>query len=533
MTPNPNVVRDAVVLALHIARGMWRYRWRAALVAWGVALFGWFSVYTMPDTYSASSRIYVDTENAIKPLLQGIAIPTDVMSEVAVVTREMLSRPNLARVARETDLHLRAKSEAQFEGLLNSLQRGIKVQGGRDNVYLIQFEDKDREKALAVVGSLVDTFVERSLGANRDESASAQEFLLSQIEEYDRRLIEAEDRLARFKRENFQYMPEGNTDYFGRLQTARGMLAQTRQELNFALRKRSELTRQLEGEEPVFGLVGPSTSVSAGGGGSNAGRIAALERQLDELRLRYTDKHPRIIEILDTIKLLEEEDAAAGPVMPDTSAPQVPDSLDLNPVYQNIRIQLSNLDVEITELRARASDQQTSVDELSRLVDTIPQVEAELGRLNRDYGVVRAKYEQLVQQLETANLGERADESIDDVQFRIIEPPFAGLEPTGPNRPLFLTMVLVAALGAGVVVAFGFNLLNPVMFDTRSVSSTFNLPVLGAVSLFETEAQHRKRVMARWRFVSSCALLFVVFVGAVQLSDKAPGLVRLLSGVGL
>ena len=403
------------------------------------------------------------------------------------------------------------------------------MQGGRDNVYQIEFEDRDRDKALAVVGSLVDTFVEQSLGGKRDESSSAQQFLMRQIEEYDRRLVEAEDRLATFKRENFQYMPEGNVDYFGRLQAARGALANTQQELNLALRKRTELSRQLEGEEPVFGIVGQSTGLSTGGGG-NSGRIAALEAQLDELRLRYTDKHPRIIEILDTIELLRKEDAARAPEAPSNPLPQISDPLDLNPVYQNIRIQLSNLDVEITELRARAAEQQSTVNELTRLVDTIPQVEAELARLNRDYGVVRAKYEQLVQQLETANLGEQASESIDDVQFRIIEPPFAGLEPTGPNRPLFLTMVLLLGLGAAVVVAFGFNLLNPVLFDVRTVTSTFNLPVLGAVSLYETGAERRKRMWARWRFVSSCALLFIAFAGALELADQAPRIARLMSG---
>lgn len=530
-----HLVRDMLTMVTHIARGMWRYRWRAVGVAWLVCLVGWFMVYKMPNTYQANARIYVDTENAIRPLLQGIGQTTDVMSEVAIVTRQMVSRPNLAAVARETDLHLRAKSEAQFEGLLNGLQRKIVVQGGRDNIYRIEFEDTNRQTALAVVASLVDTFVERSLGANRDESSSAQEFLESQIEEYDRRLSEAEERLAKFKRENFQYMPEGNVDYFGRLQAARGALASTRNALNLALRKRAELERQLDGEEPVFGLVGQSNNNAGQAAGPNAGRIASLERQLNELRLRYTDKHPRIIEILETIELLRAEDAAAPPPpQPERSIPAGTDPLDLNPVYQNIRIQLSNLDVEIAELRERASEQQGDVNELTRLVDTIPQVEAELSRLNRDYGVVQAKYEQLVQQLETAMIGEEADQSLDDVQFRIIDPPFSGIEPTGPNRPLFLTVVLVFALGVGAAVALAFNLLNPVVFDVRGATSTFDLPVLGAVSLFETPGERRHRIIARWRFIGSVGLLFVVYLGAVRLSDDAPQLLRMVAaGAGL
>lgn len=530
-----SVARDTLAMVRQIARGMWRYRWRAAILTWIVCLLGWFVVLTMPDTYKASARIYVDTENAIRPLLQGIALPTDVMSEVAIVTREMLSRPNLAQVARETDLHLRARTEEQFEGLLSSLQKRIQVQGSRENIYTIEFEDKDRDKALAVVGSLVDTFVEQSLGANRDESSSAQEFLEKQIAEYERRLTEAEDRLARFKRENFAFMPDKNGDYFGRLQAARSELADTQQKLRLAQQKRNELTRQLEGEEPVFGIMG-STSGTDQDGQVSTGRIAALEQQLDELRLRYTDKHPQIIEILETIRLLREEEraraAAAGPSAPDL--PLISDPLDLNPVYQNIRIQLSNLEVEIAELRARQSDQSGQVNRLTQLVDTIPQVEAELGRLNRDYGIVQAKYEQLVQQLETASIGEEADESLDEVQFRIIDPPYSAFAPTGPNRPLFLTMVLLFASGVGGAVAFAFNMLNPVLFDPRAVSASFDLPVLGVVSLFETRGEHRRRIFTRWKFAFAMMVLVVVFVGIVQFSDQAPRVVKLMaSGAGL
>ena len=122
-------------------------------------------------------------------------------------------------------------------------------------------------------------------------------------------------------------------------------------------------------------------------------------------------------------------------------------------------------------MRAEVRQQQQGVDELNTLVDTVPQVEAELGRLDRDYDVVKAKYEQLVVQLETANIGEDVDASIDDVQFRIIDPPFAGRNPAGPQRQLFLIAVLLGSLGLGAVLMFALNQLNPVYFSARGVKS--------------------------------------------------------------
>ena len=92
-----------------------------------------------------------------------------------------------------------------------------------------------------------------------------------------------------------------------------------------------------------------------------------------------------------------------------------------------MRIQLTNSEVEIASLRAELRQQQRDVDELKTHVDTIPKVEAELNRLNRDYDVVQTKFEQLLQRLEVANIGENIDKSINNVQFRIIDPPFADL----------------------------------------------------------------------------------------------------------
>jgi polysaccharide chain length determinant protein (PEP-CTERM system associated) len=484
----------------------------------------------VPPVYEASARIYVDTENAIAPLLRGIAPTTNVLNEVTIVTREMLSRPNLAEVARETDLDLRADTDEEFEDLLADLANDISVSGSRDNIYSIQFQDPSRQKAVAVVDSLVNTFVEKSLGANRTESSQAQTFLQEQINEYEARLTAAEDRLARFKRDNVQFMPDQRGDYFARLQSAEALLEATRGRLRLAQERRSELIRQIEGEEPVFGIM-PTETTSAGSG-FTSGKIRELESQLEELRLRYTDKHPQITQILETIELLkqqqaEEQQAEAGRGLGSAAAA----SLESNPVYQNMRIQLTNTEVEIASLRAELGQQQSEAQSLKTLVDTVPQVEAELGRLNRDYGVVQAKYEQLLAQLETANIGEDVEQSIDEVQFRIIDPPFAGLIPTGPKRQLLLSGVLVLSLGVGLALTFLLNQIHPVFFTGRGLTAVTGLPVLGSVSLFLNKEEWLEKRRGRRHFVVALVALFAVFAIMMATVDAVSPVIRDLSGM--
>jgi hypothetical protein len=203
----------------------------------------------------------------------------------------------------------------------------------------------------------------------------------------------------------------------------------------------------------------------------------------------------------------------------------------MNPVYQNMRIQLTNTEVEIASLRAKVRQQKTGVDELKNLVDTVPQVEAELGRLDRDYDVVKTKYEQLVVQLETANIGEDVDASIDDVQFRVIDPPFAGRTPAGPQRQLFLIVVLVGALGIGAAVMFLFNQLHPVYFSSRAITASTGIPVLGSVNLFVSADEAKAKKRSHVRFAAAIGMLIVVFGFLSVFAGKLSPLLRNLTGL--
>ena len=532
-TSGQQMFRGALVQIEAYARGMWRYRWRAVVAMWAVSIIGWTAVYLLPPVYEANARIYVDTENALRPLLRGIAASSNVLNEVTVVTREMLSRPNLAEVARTTDLDLRAGDPEEFEDLLTDLGERIQVNGSRDNIFTIAYQDVDRAKAVSVVDALVNTFVEKSLGAERTDSSQAQSFLQAQINEYEDRLTAAEDRLAAFKRDNVAFMPDQQGDYFSRLQAAESGLQATRNQLNLAEQRRAELLRQLEGEEPVFGIM-QSTQPGTGGGYSG-GKIRQLETELEELRLQFTDKHPRIAQITETIEYLrkEQEREAAEKSADGAANTNVGGStpLDMNPVYQNMRIQLSNTEVEIAALRGKLRQEQRQVLELQRAVNTVPQVEAELGRLNRDYSVVQAKYEQLLAQLETANIGEDVEASMDEVQFRIIDPPFADLNPAGPKRQLFLSGVLLAAMGIGAALAFLLDQLHPVFFSSRDVTAIAGLPVLGTVSLVLSPSDKSDKRRGRLTFAFAFILLVGSFVVASSMSAYLSPLLRNIAGM--
>jgi len=477
-------LQQLIAEVLNHLRGMWRYRWHLIIVAWLVAIPGWAMVYKMPDVYEASAKVSVDTNSLLPKLTQGLTANENLESEVDVVSKALLTRPNLEKVARETDLDLRANTRQEMEGLITSLQRRVSIKGGRDKIFTIAYQDPNREKATDVVAAILNTFVESSLGAQGDDAEMTENAIRSEIEDHEARLLKAEADLAEFKKRNLGYMPSDGGDYYSRLQTALAQVDGTQQQIRQLQQRRDEIARQLEGEEPVFGLM-PSTPAQAAAGCSHAANIAQLKAQLSELQVDFTDKHPRIVMLKDTIAALEEECAEERAAMGGNVPIVNPEtqSLDANPVYQNLRLQLSNANVELAALQEELNTRRRTVAQLRADVDKIAVVETQLKQLNRDYDVVSSRHQELLKRWETLQSRKRLEPVTDQVQFNILEPPFAEAQPVAPNRPMLLIAVLVVALGAGGAVAFGLNQLKPVFYTRKAIRDIVGLPVLGSVSM--------------------------------------------------
>src|SRR6185312_8660013 len=199
-------------------RGAWRFRWYALAMAWALALVGWAVVVALPNVYVAQTRVYVDSDSVLKPLLNGLAVNTDVKSRVAMMARVIMGRPHLERVARETGLAARAHTPEAMESLIDSLAKNVTLDGNND-AYTLRYADHDPAMAQRVVQHLFDAFEEDTLGVKRADSGSAQQFLETQIQDYQSRLRTAESRLADFKQKNVGLLPGHESgDYFTRLQ---------------------------------------------------------------------------------------------------------------------------------------------------------------------------------------------------------------------------------------------------------------------------------------------------------------------------
>src|SRR6187455_515017 len=179
-----------------VATSMWRFRWLSMLVAWLVGIVGAAVVFLIPNQYEATARIYVDTQSILKPLMSGLAVQPNVDQQVTMLSRTLISRPNVEKLVRMADLDLKSESKADQERLIVRLMTALEIKSvGRDNLYTLAYRDSDAPKAQRVIQSLVSIFVESSLGSARQDTDRAKVFIDEQIKTYQAKLEEAETRL--------------------------------------------------------------------------------------------------------------------------------------------------------------------------------------------------------------------------------------------------------------------------------------------------------------------------------------------------
>ena len=507
-------LQQTLVQILDYVKGIWIKKRYVMLFSWLICPIGFIYVATLPDQYASRAQVFVDTRSVLQPLLRGLAIQTNPDQEIQMMAKTLLSRSNVEIIARESDLDIAAQTEAQFEGIVSALVNNIKLSStGRDNIYNISYENKDAIVAQKVVKETLDLFVEGALGNNRRDTDTAGKFLDEQIAEYESRLSEAEQRVADFKRQYNDILPLSGT-YYAQLQRLQGELEDTQLQIKQTKQQIDSLKSQMAQKKSSdsFGVTNANEPVLRT---RYDDRIRGLEEQLDTLKLRFTDKHPDVIETKALLESLEaartkEIDAFLNESDEDGTQP-------LNDLNREIKLEVSRYQSNLAALEVKETDVKAKIARLESKVDLIPQIEAENTALNRDYSITKGKYEELLSRKEAADLSRRAEVSSEELQFRIIEPPLVPKRPSGPNRLILYTAVLIIGFGSGIGVAFLVSQLNPILIRPKQLLQIADYPIWGTVThldLSEIKRKNRNRLLIFLLSSGSIVAMYAVLAAA-------------------
>jgi polysaccharide chain length determinant protein (PEP-CTERM system associated) len=492
---------------------IWKYRWYALGIMWLVATIGWARVITLPDDYQSSARVFVDTQSILKPLLSGMTSIPNVEQQVGIMSRTLLSRPNIERVMRMVDLDIDAATPREHEARLDELLKKLKISGTSTyDIYTITYNNSNPRLVRDVVQSLLTIFVEGSFKGKKTDSEKAVQFIEEQIRSYEDKLAAAENRVKEFKLKNSLLLPRPGTDYSGQLLLAADTLGAAKLELLEAEEARNAIKRQADGDEPA--LVAEPAPAGGADESEIGQRIAALNRNLDTLLLQYTEQHPDVVAARRLLGLLEarrQEQMQASKASADPGK-------HYSPMLQQLKMALAEADAKVAAVQARVRELEARSARLWEQSKAVPELETQLTQLNRDYQVNKENYEKLIGRREAARLSGDLNTNTDMITFRIIDPPTMPLAPTGPNRPLLLSIVMAVAVVAGAGLALLISQVRPTFLSPAELRAATAMPVLGSVSMSWTQPQRQRRRRGRYALGTAAGSLFLLYGGVMAAS---------------
>lgn len=493
---------------LSFLKAIGKYRWHAVVITWVVALVGWAVVLKLPNQYQASARVYVDTQSILKPLLSGMTTLPDLEDQVVFMRRTLFSRPNVERVMRLVDLDVKAATSKEHEEMVDELISRISIAGTeRENIYTISYTAPDPKQGKDVVQAFLTIFVEGSFGGKKQDSEKAVQFIDEQIRNYEVKLAAAENSLKEFKIRNMGMLPSQGSDFTSRLGATNDALNQARLELAEAEQARNAIRRQISGAP-----AGPGErSIPAPLDPELEARIANTTKTLDSLRLQYTEQHPDVVanrRLLDQLLARKAEEGKNRRTSIDPGAAY-------SPMQQQLNVALSEAEARVASLQARVAEYNSRLARLRTQTAEVPEIEAQLAQLNRDYDVNRNNYQSLVQRRESAKLSGDLSSATDMLTFRVIDPPTAPNQPSGPNRMRLFSMVFVGALAAGLAGAFLLSQLRPTFLSQAALREVSGLPILGSISMNWTSEQTIRRKRRLYALGLSVLVLFGLYGAGV------------------
>ena len=487
----------------------WRHRWPALMFTWLVCAIGWSMTFLIPNQYEASARLYVDADVVLTPLLRGIAVDPSASAQTDTLQRTLLSRPNIEKLISKTDLELDLRGPADRERMVESLANSIRINPQTRSLFTISYRSTSPRLAYDVVKTMLTTFVESKTGNNRTDLESAGKFFKEQLEIYERQLKEAERRRAEFRSKYIDLLPSGDGG-LSRLENAQNGLRLLQGQLLDALAKKDALTKELKLTPE---LVVTESDVATGGGGNTGSRLRDAERQLQELRLRYTDNHPDVIAAKNLVAGIKAGTVGAnenGPA-PVARAPARNRSLP-NPVFEKLKVSLVENDSIIASLQRQISESSKERDRLEDIARGAPGLQAEFMNLNRDYDVLRKNYEDLLARRESLRISNAAEVDGDKIKIQVVDPPLVPQNPVAPKRLILLSGVLAAGIAAGLALALLLVQMDQ-SFHTIDDLRDLGFPVVGGVSMIGAAVPFSRQAFAIGSFAMAALVPAVVYSG--------------------
>ncbi|MCC7106596.1 MAG: hypothetical protein IT307_15775 [Chloroflexi bacterium] len=431
----------------------------------------------LPKEYESTTTIGVTGATVAPNLIHQSALLNN-EERTRALSQQLLSRDILARVVEEEGLRSGGATDADISRLKGAIRLRVAepVAGTSErrlDAFILSYTDRDPARAQRVANRLVNVFVEENSRVRTTLAESTSAFLAAEVQAKQTQLAEMEARLRQSKENFLGSLP---SQMEANLETLAGLRRQL--ETN-ATALRSQQDRLTMIEQQISAVEEGSAESQAGAfEATPESRVFDLEAALAEARRAYTDKHPEVIRLQNSLEAAREA-AAAGRMQPPANRHA---QLLRNPSYRQLTSDRDQTRLAINELRLSDVAVRRQIGEYQARVEAAPRIEQQLASVQREYDRAQAQYHDLAGKLDAARTAENVARNGDGEQFAVL---YAATLPGTPVKPIPWRVMLIAVMAGlclGGGAALGREYLDRSVHSARDVIDEFDLPVLGEVA---------------------------------------------------
>jgi len=458
-----------------------------------------FYVILCPRTYLASTTIMVTPQKVptdyVKP-----TVTTPLEYRLNSIRQEIMSRTQLEKVISEFNLYTEEAKTLFLEEIVELMQKDINLKvGGKEGYFTISYMGKEPAIVTKVTNRLASLFVEENLKQREQQAQGTTEFLSQELNATKTKLEEQEKILTDYKQKYIYEMPD-------RIVTNLGLLTQLRQDhqrvsgaLNSAMERKLTIQKQIAeiqkqtdllkssfvsaptGEVANQGALPQNTNpTSASTPASTAGSSTQIEKlrgELFALQMKYTEKHPEVINTKKAIKDLEK-------IVADGNKESTPRAENFDPqatFTKEMEGQLALTENEIQNLKKEESAIRANIATYHGRVENAPLREMMITNISRGYEASKENYRKLLEKSEQAQQAENLEKRQKGEQFRLIDPARVPEKPIKPNIPKVLFVTLVLGIFSGIGLAIFKEYTDRSFRDAKDMETTLGIKVLANI----------------------------------------------------
>jgi polysaccharide chain length determinant protein (PEP-CTERM system associated) len=475
-----------------------RRRWLIIISAILGVGAGYFVSLLLPSGYTSHTVVLVEQPTVSDSYVKPVVSVNDLNQRLASMKEQILSRTRLQTLVEKYALYQKDAKQVPMEQFVERLRKSVKVtpltpMPGTRAVELPGFNvDVTLEKArLAqqICTEISSMFMEQSLRLQRQQVDDTAQFLGKQLEQAKANLDDQDAKLAAFQSRYIGELPDDEKNNLTllmgmtpELEAATQSLHQAQQEGAFT---ESLLNQQLATWKASQQREDPQSLE----------QLLSNERTLLlSLQGRYTEQHPDVVKAKGEIARLQNkiQEASAedqGPSEPKAKAP-----LNEPPQIQQLRAQLHQADLAISQRKHEQEQLQRQVRILQSRVQLSPMIQQEFKALTRDRQTALDFYNDLLKKRNESEMAAALERRQQGEQFRVLDPPSLPERPSFPNRPLFSLGGLAAGLAVGLGMVQLAELRDKSMRTKRDIEIYLRVPTLALISSFDPTTPKQTRI---------------------------------------